>query len=419
MRSRVLGLGLCVLSIACGPNGPGADTESDSHDGVIVDQCPEPMGVTSQTCGDGQHQPGEVCWGGSTFFELQISDTLPYGTTPELLAVDADNDGHVDLITGERAVMGDGTGGMREIVALNFGDNYGALAIDVDNDGVTELAWRYGQGVRLVHGGELFPEVMSYIVTSQPPQDLAVGDFDGDGLPDFMVIYQFGDAMPSFRLAWLRGLGSGEFEEVDVDEYVTGTTVRSGPFFGSDDATDLCASGRWFAGSATGLVSVVHTEYGIDPNLYAPPLVADVTCDTRVDLLGMRGGHIDGIFVVYSQRADGNYLLTDTFAALPSESNTDFDEWIAWDAADLNFDGLPDLALILSESNYESFGAHVAYATGDGTFAEPVALDTARSWFAIKAVDFNEDGVFDLAGVADASGPPTVFGGVEVLFQGP
>jgi hypothetical protein len=358
--------------------------------------------------------------GGSNFFELHITDTQPYGTNPTLLVVDADNDGHMDLTTGDRTIMGDGVGGVREIVALTTSTLDGAHPVDFDRDGVTDLVWRHGLGVLLVHGGQLFPEPAFSIATSQPPQDLATGDFDGDGLPDMMVVYQYGDSMPSFELAWLRGMGNGEFQEVAVDEDVNGTSLRSGPYFGDDDATDLYLGGEWFAGGTAGLTKVDYwkAEYGIDPYLFLP-LAADVTCDARVDLVGLLHSTRDGILGVYSQRATGGYSLTDTFSALVSESEDYPDEWVPWDAADLNFDGLPDLALVLNESNYDSFGPYVAFSTGDGTFAEPVGLDTMRPWFAIKIVDFNEDGVADLAGVTQASGPPTIFGGVEVLFQEP
>lgn len=237
---------VCAAALACGPNQQSEESESDSQDGSVVDECAEPTAPRTDTCGDGLRQRGEVCLGTSSFFPLQITDEQPYGTTPTLLVIDADNDGHVDLITGARALMGDGEGGVREVVlAPNQANEGTAQPIDFDVDGVMDLAWRNDAGV------------------------------------------------------------------------------------------------------------------------------------------------------------------------YPGENHTDM--WRPWDATDLNDDGVPDLLLVLELGDDDEYGAYVAYGEGNGAFAEPVALGNERPWFAIKAVDFNEDGVTDLAGVIEAE--PTVFGGVEVVFQ--
>lgn len=202
-------------------------------------------GEPPSSCGDGQVDVGEVCLGEP----VQI-DAAPVG---QLATADVDGDGRIDLLTesglwlqrdggfepgvvpalaakwrgfgdfdGDGRIdlyycdfeqrfvalsRGDGAGGFAEPVVTEVSQLVRPDAIDVDGDGRTELVAQAPE-LKTLRSYVATDDLHVMPLASLPMSTMAfitdVGDGDGDGLPDLMVI----DGLTP-RIWW--GLGDGSF----------------------------------------------------------------------------------------------------------------------------------------------------------------------------------------------------------------
>jgi hypothetical protein len=129
--------------------------------------------------------------------------------------VDLTGDGKLDLVTvGTTSVsifpgVGDGTFGQEQVVST--GGGFGFQVADVDRDGKLDLVTsddtRGVVTVSLNRGGGTFgPPIES--AGSTDPAALGVGDVNGDGAPDVVLL--------GFHLTVLLGAGDGTFPCADV-----------------------------------------------------------------------------------------------------------------------------------------------------------------------------------------------------------
>jgi hypothetical protein len=215
------------------------------------------------------------------------------------------------------------------------------VADDFNNDGKTDMAVASGfaqlyrsnpeVGILLGNGDGSFEPVFGY-KTAPETFNVAMGDFNGDGITDLVVSGLSGFKVEDdFAFSILIGNGDGTFQP--AKNY-------AGPF--------CCLSTL---------------------------LVADFNRDGKLDIAVI--DHDAGVLAVLPGNGDG------TFQA-PVMTACDFCYWDA--VADFNGDGILDLA----------GPGEVALGNGDGTFQSPTLITTNNIPDAAAVADFNGDGKLDI-----------------------
>jgi len=114
----------------------------------------------------------------------------------------------------------------------------------------------------------------------------------------------------------------------------------------------------------------------------------DGTPDVAVQINGSDESGFDyGAIVVFLAKGDGTFLPSQAYR-LPSVSSNSGNDVIA---VDFNGDGMLDLAAV------DSSGVAILLGNGDGTFQPAVNINLATSPYSVASADFNGDGIPDLA----------------------
>ena len=197
--------------------------------------------------------------------------------------------------------------------------------------------------VLLSNGDDTFKEATgSPITVGQEPSSVVLGDFNDDGIQDF-VVTNFKDN--TFSL-----------------------------FLGNDDGTFKQATGSPFAlpTTATGPIAMTSADFNSDGNLDLA-IVNQTTNDVAI-LLGNGSG-------AFSLATGSPFAVGQSPVAIAS--------------TDLNLDSHPDLAIVNQIDNTVS----VLLGNGDGTFtsAPNSPLATGQAPTSVALADFNGDGVPDIA----------------------
>jgi hypothetical protein len=187
---------------------------------------------------------------------------------------------------------------------------------------------------------------------------ITVGDFNGDGKPDFAVANEQAN-----NVSVLIGNGDGSFRT--AVNYATGTNPYSvvAADFDGDGKTDLAVANSNVSGTGVGNISILAGN-------------GDGTFRAAVNLIPGPGA--------------SPYALT---------------------AADFNGDGKADLAVV----SFSNQSIYILQGNGDGTFQTGVRYVVGANPQSIVAGDFNGDGKTDLA-VANSSVSTTGNGSVSVLL---
>src|SRR5216684_3491351 len=334
--ARSFAVGSALVSVAVGDlNGDGvpdlAATKGNSNDVSVL------LGN-----GDGSFQAPRDFGVGARPFSVAVSDF--------------NGDGVVDLAVADSAaievsiLLGYGDGSFEVTPALRVPVNPVSVAAgDFNGDGVPDLAVvnmgtspSYVDGtvsVLLGNGDGRFQEARSFAAGSLP-SSVAVGDFNGDGLPDLAVA---NDHPSMGTVAVLLGNGDGSFQ-----------TARS---FGA---------GSHPSGVAVG-----------DFN-------GDGVPDLAVTNLGSYPTYLDGGGSVLLGIGDGSFQTARSFQAGHGPS------FVA--LSDFNGDGFLDLAVANNLSNYVS----VHFGNGDGSFQAAQGFWTGSHPSSVVVSDFNGDGLPDL-----------------------
>ncbi len=221
------------------------------------------------------------------------------------------------------------------------------------------------------------------------PQAAAVGDFNGDGIPDlaiygssqtFVVLLGNGDGTFRTPIVSTTGLSS-------VAPFAVGIAVAD---FNNDGKADaILCDGTGFSvllGKGDGTFQPPAANTAANPSSV---WVADFNNDGKPDLLVNSGPH--GQPAVYLGNGDGSFGLP-----VPIQAPTKI---TAAAAGDFNTDGKTDVAVVISGALIILLG------NGDGTFQQHSVYPSTAAYLATG--DFNGDGKMDLVAANNPLGSRT------------
>jgi hypothetical protein len=224
-------------------------------------------------------------------------------------------------------------------------------------------------------------QTLADLTTGSNPSGVAVGDFNGDGVPDFAVTNQSGNTVSVF----LSGSGTWA-AAANYNVGAAPLSVAVGDFNG-DGYPDLAVVNQnsstvsILLGSSNGtFAAAIPYAVGYFPSFV---LVGDFNGDGIPDLAVTNQG-ANNVSVLLGV-GDGTFGAQQTFAAGNAP--------ISGAVGDFNGDGFPDLAVVNNAGNNVS----VLLGAANGAFAAPVNYPTEALPIGVAVGDFNRDGHTDLA----------------------
>jgi hypothetical protein len=258
-----------------------------------------------------------------------------------------------------------------------------------------------------------FREQSRSFLATGPGIDVAVADFNGDGILDLAVVMA-GVENSQGTLSILLGKPDGTFgPHTDYALGVYSTHVLVGDFNG-DGKLDLAVLNRNLGTSGPADVSIllgngdgtfqpqVRTSVGLNEPYVTYLVAGDFNGDGKLDLIA---SSTTGQIVLLPGNGDGTFATPVTIQVTAQEV------WFLA-AGDFNGDGKLDVAVPLLGTTTGSVA--ILLGNGDGTFQAPVNYPMQGN-NDIVAADVNHDGILDLIG--DGSVISVLLGNGDGTFQ--
>ncbi len=247
--------------------------------------------------------------------------------------------------------------------------------------------------------------------TGPNPRSVAVGDFNGDGLPD-LAIAGFGGTVDV-----LLGNGDGTFQPSRT--FAAGSysaSIAVGDFNG-DGVPDLVVANQEVDTDRHGAVSVLLGTG--DGSFQEPVSYAAGTHATSVAVGDFNGDGVQDL-VVTAGSGVGVLLGKGDGSFQPAQFDTDVVGSSAVAVADFNGDGIQDLVVANTGPNYTRDSVSVLLGTGDGSFQDTRDFSTGYGASSVAVGDFTGDGRADFAVTSSLDGMVDVFLGTgDGSFQDP
>jgi hypothetical protein len=356
---------------------------------------------------------------------LAFRAPVDYATGSGAFAVaagDLNGDGKIDLAlldrtAGVRVMINNGDGTFGGPVNHALGSSPVAIALgDLNGDHTIDIAVATGAGISVLRnpGNADFASPVTYVVGNNSLA-LALGDLDHDGLLDIAVA-DGGGASGIGDVGILLNTGGATFSAQNYGTTIQPTSIALGDLNG-DCIPDVVVSDQggltWLPGNGYGGLSAQsHLANG---TAGASVVVADLDGDGKMDLVeGDQGLASPGVGYVLLKRglsftAPVRYSLLDA----PGNSATSNTAGVGVAVGDLNGDGRPDLIGIAPCCNLGVF-----LNNSDGSFATPVAVSMQPYPVSLAHGDFNGDGLEDIAIVSSNNGGFSFLSNLRVLING-
>ena len=357
---------------------------------------------------------GVILWGNGAGTLSSFPDYFRWGG-PANYAVTGDLDGdlHADLVITcnpqeVSVVMGHGDlsfgGGLASNSFVYAGPDStgGEVAVaEMTGDAHPDLVVSRTQGssfrssgIEILAGNGTGQFVSSSMQTSFADNSgLAVADLDGDGIQDVAT------TRPASIMTF-RNLGGalGLAPAVETQGMALSTSIAAGDL-NQDGRPDLVTANQaWggdisvFLNSGTGSFTYQGEHSFATPRVESAVAIADMNGDSHSDVVAASN---QGVVGVFSGNGTGALSVgTESISVAPGAR--------ALTIADLNLDGLPDIAVA------GSGGVSVVLNAGIGSFQPAVTVPVSGEHRAIVARDLNQDGLPDLAVTNDTEGTVAV-----------
>ena len=339
-----------------------------------------------------------------TAASYSIYDPADYSMPQQVVVADFNGDGILDLAmldysTGISIFLGKGDGTFQAAkpycttgtppTPCQAGSEPIAIAVgDLNSDGIPDLVIAFNSSAAVILGkgdGTFLPEV-NYDAGSAS-MNVVVGDFDRDGSPDIAVGIDGGVGI-------MLGNGDGTVQPVNDLSLGTNPDIMTIGDFNHDGILDLALA------DGSGLDVVL----GVGDGTFQPEKHQNLDMnpeDGSIIAVDFKGtGYLSDLAIsgaygveAFIGKGDGTFQTPQTL-----EANAGFYPYVkGLAAADLNGDGIADLALTWYSSDTGVGRVGVFYGKGDGTFnTTPKTLSVGEEPITIAAGDFDGNGALDL-----------------------
>lgn len=423
--------------VACNPTSVAIG--DFNHDGKLD------LAVSARGCSAGTNGVTILLGNGDGTFTAKGTLTSSLANPFSAVVGDFNGDGKLDLAVIDHGFttesvflfLGNGDGTFQAptpATSVNLGANVGSnqiVAADFNKDGHLDVAVSHtgvssSLFVILGNGDGTFQAPRS-IALPAASYGIAVGDFNGDGVPD-LVATTPADAGISVFL----GKGDGNFNPVNnpvsgtlpttnagVPGQGPSTTVAVGDFNGDGKPDVIVALGGLSSvsvllGNGDGTLGP-QSLFAAAPYVNVSPganavAVGDFNGDGKLDWVAATDGAVTSATVALG-RGDG------TFQSARVYDSDNAPQWLA--LADFNGDGILDMVV---PNNQPANDISILLGNSDGTFQAPVNIPFPAIPGVVVTGDFNNDGKQDFAVRAGFGNPSTVavfLGNGDGTFQAP